>query len=305
MSEQKLVSVIIPNYNHASYLDERIQSVLAQTYKNIEVIILDDCSTDNSLEVIKKYEIDSRLVKVVVNKQNSGSTFEQWEKGFELSSGEFIWIAESDDSCSPYLLETLVKPMILYSDCVLSYSRSLRLNIDGLFYNIYESQQDMNNELYLKGADFINVYLKNQNYIVNASSAIFKKESLLSIKHDYRSWKGCGDWLFWIYLAETGNVAYTPYALNYFRYHLLNTTSKKDKDGTNDTEMKKIIDYLNSCGYYSCNEYLAKRVGRYLWHKSLMPFESHELEKKFIEEWNLSKLSILSYKANQLFNKLF
>ena len=59
MDKQPLVSIIIPNYNHAQYLDERIQSVLKQTYQNFEVIILDDKSTDNSLEVINKYKDNS------------------------------------------------------------------------------------------------------------------------------------------------------------------------------------------------------------------------------------------------------
>ena len=65
-----LVSVIIPNFNHARYLDERIQSVLKQTYQNFEVIILDDKSTDNSLEVINKYKDNPHIAKIVVNEKN-------------------------------------------------------------------------------------------------------------------------------------------------------------------------------------------------------------------------------------------
>ena len=83
-----LVSVIIPNYNHARYLDERIQSVLNQTYQNFEVIILDDKSTDNSVEVINQYKDDLHVSCIIVNEENSGSTFKQWHKGFELAKGE-------------------------------------------------------------------------------------------------------------------------------------------------------------------------------------------------------------------------
>lgn len=82
-----LVSVIIPNYNHAQFLDERIQTVLNQTYQNFELIILDDKSTDNSLEVINKYKNDPHVSEIVVNEENSGSTFKQWHKGFELAKG--------------------------------------------------------------------------------------------------------------------------------------------------------------------------------------------------------------------------
>ena len=66
MTASPLISVVVPNYNHARYLDQRLQSILNQTYRNIEVIILDDCSIDNSLEVISKYTYDSRIVSVIV-----------------------------------------------------------------------------------------------------------------------------------------------------------------------------------------------------------------------------------------------
>ena len=92
-----MVSVIIPNYNHAPFLKERIDSVLNQTYDNFEVIILDDKSTDNSKEVIANYRGHSKISHIVYNEENSGSTFKQWQKGFSLAKGDYIWIAESDD----------------------------------------------------------------------------------------------------------------------------------------------------------------------------------------------------------------
>ena len=96
-----LVSVIIPNYNHAVYLDERIKSVLNQTYQNFELIILDDCSPDNgaSMAIIEKYRNNPHISHIVYNDVNSGSTFKQWHKGLELAKGDLIWIAESDDNC--------------------------------------------------------------------------------------------------------------------------------------------------------------------------------------------------------------
>ena len=104
-----LVSVIIPNYNHARYLDERMQSVLGQTYQNIEVIILDDCSTDNSREVIERYRNDPKVTSIVYNDSNTGKPFQQWNKGIGLAAGDIIWLAESDDTCDAEMLERLVK----------------------------------------------------------------------------------------------------------------------------------------------------------------------------------------------------
>jgi len=103
------VSVIIPNFNHAAYLKQRIDSVLNQTYQNFELIILDDCSTDNSKEIIEQYRNDTRVSNIVYNTENSGSTFKQWDKGINLSSGDYIWIAESDDWCELNFLQTIME----------------------------------------------------------------------------------------------------------------------------------------------------------------------------------------------------
>ena len=116
MTKCPLASVIIPNYNHAKYLEERIQSVLNQTYQNLELILLDDKSTDNSLEVINKYRDNPHVSQIVVNEHNSGSAFKQWHRGIELAIGELIWIAESDDYCSPTFLEVLVNNHIARSN---------------------------------------------------------------------------------------------------------------------------------------------------------------------------------------------
>lgn len=121
---QPKVSVIIPNYNHALYLDERIQSVLNQSYDNFEIIILDDMSKDNSREVIEKYRECPKISHILYNETNSGSTFRQWKKGITLAKGEFIWIAESDDYCEPSLLEALVKQIQAHPTCTLAYALS-------------------------------------------------------------------------------------------------------------------------------------------------------------------------------------
>src|SRR5476649_961009 len=100
-----MVSVIIPNYNHEPYLEQRINSVLNQTYKNIEVIILDDNSTDSSRQVIERYRADTQIKHIVYNHTNSGSPFIQWKKGIDLAKGKYIWMAESDDYSDLTFLE--------------------------------------------------------------------------------------------------------------------------------------------------------------------------------------------------------
>ena len=104
-----LISVIVPNYNHGKFLEERLISIFDQTYQDFEVIILDDCSTDNSRKVIEKYQNNLRVSHVIINEVNSGSTFKQWQKGLNLAKGDWIWIAESDDIADVTFLECCMK----------------------------------------------------------------------------------------------------------------------------------------------------------------------------------------------------
>ena len=105
-----MVSVILPNYNHELYLQQRIESILNQTFHDFELIILDDCSTDESRQVIEAYRVHPKVTKIIYNNQNSGNTFRQWKKGIEEAKGQFIWIAESDDYCNDTFLEYMIIP---------------------------------------------------------------------------------------------------------------------------------------------------------------------------------------------------
>src|SRR5580658_382186 len=98
------VSVIVPNYNHARFLHRRIDTILAQTFQDFELILLDDCSTDESSSILREYGSDAR-VRLEFNEVNSGSPFKQWNKGVRLAQGKYIWMAESDDYAAPRLLE--------------------------------------------------------------------------------------------------------------------------------------------------------------------------------------------------------
>ena len=86
------VSVIVPNYNHEPYLRQRIDSILNQSYQDFELILLDDCSVDNSRDILMAYKNHPKVTQLVFNEQNSANTFKQWNKGIELAKGEYIWI---------------------------------------------------------------------------------------------------------------------------------------------------------------------------------------------------------------------
>ena len=110
MQNEPLVSVIIPTYNRGRLILDSINSVLNQTYKNIELIVVDDCSTDNTEEILKSIN-DSRI-KYVKLEKNSGACIAR-NKGIELSTGEFIAFNDSDDLWITTKLEKQLPPCIV------------------------------------------------------------------------------------------------------------------------------------------------------------------------------------------------
>ena len=102
------VSVIIPNYNYEKYLEQRLISIINQTYRDFEIIFLDDSSNDKSVLLAKSILANTNIpFEIHINEKNSGSPFEQWNKGLQIAKSEYIWIAEADDFCEYHFLEQL------------------------------------------------------------------------------------------------------------------------------------------------------------------------------------------------------
>ena len=241
-----LVSVIIPNYNHAPYLRQRFDSIFNQTYQNFEVIILDDCSTDCSKEIIEEYRHRPQVSHVVYNETNSGSPFKQWAKGFDLAQGEYVWIAESDDWAELNFLENLVSILnkdlsLVFAFCE-SYWEYPEKTIQGNFLKM--------NSFY-KGIEFIKDKQIYCNNIVNASSVVFRKQAITNTTNDYQFFTGSGDYLFWSLLCEQGNIYYTKKILNHFRRFSANTTSRCITTGKTFIENFNIYKYFKRKGFIS------------------------------------------------------
>ena len=246
------VSVIVPNYNHAGYLVQRIESILNQSYQDFEVIILDDCSTDNSRAVIDQYQGHPKITGIFYNEQNSGTTFKQWEKGISKAQGEFIWIAESDDWCEATLLEELVAGISKAENTVISYCQSYCIQNTNEIK--WQSQHAYLSEV-MDGRDFIKKHMANNNTVFNASMVLWKKELFYNIPKDFVNYKFCGDWLFWIELAKLGKVHISGRLLNYFRKHDNDVSGKAYQSGLVYIENLKVINGMYEKGLIGDTEY--------------------------------------------------
>src|SRR4051794_37670590 len=124
------VSVVVPSYNHARFLAQRLDSIAGQTYRDFEIILLDDASQDGSAEICERFAVQHSC-KFIRNQVNSGGAFAQWNKGIRAATGEYVWIAESDDFADHRLLETLIDRLDQNPGCGLAYCQSLRIDEKG------------------------------------------------------------------------------------------------------------------------------------------------------------------------------
>jgi glycosyltransferase involved in cell wall biosynthesis len=235
------VSVIVPNYNHESYLGRRLDSIYGQTYKNIEVILMDDCSTDDSRSVLTSYaEKYPDITRLLFNETNSGGVFHQWAKGIKAATGDLVWVAESDDYCDERFLDALVScfddeaVMLAYSKCEFVTTDEVVMPDQFLSYvSDLECAKKWTSSYVNTAHNEVRSALGIKNTIPNASGAIFKRPIDMPLLDDqaWLSMKVAGDWVFYLHILRGGKIAYSTEGTNFFRRHFAstaNTTYRKE-----------------------------------------------------------------------------
>lgn len=238
-----MVSVILPNYNHAPYLPQRIESILNQTYGDFELIILDDCSPDNSREIIEKYRDNPHISHIVYNEKNSGSTFRQWKKGIELAKGNYIWIAESDDYAGITFLEKVMESIKKYNSTYCFVKTTI---VDKVNDEVMKQPEILPDES-ISLNTFIREYLLFSNPISNASMLVFRKDALDgNVWKEITKYKYCGDWLFYGSFRNDKDVRVSEVKeyLNFFRTHSVNVSNRSEEKGLGILEGYKVSRYI-------------------------------------------------------------
>ena len=222
-----LVSVIVPNYNHADYLDERISTIVNQTYQNIEVLLMDDCSPDESRSVLEKWAAKDDRLEVLFNEKNSGSPFAQWARGSAWAKGKYLWIAESDDACALDMLALHVDALERNEKAVMAYSHSHLVDEEGGFLRdfkedygfIFGDASRWKSDFTVDGKVEVARSIIFSNTVPNASGVLFRKSVFDQVGAPETSWRLNGDWLFYARLLQHGELQFFATARNYFRFH--------------------------------------------------------------------------------------
>lgn len=210
-----LVTVVIPSYNRAQYIGETIESVFAQTYYNIEIIVIDDGSTDNTEEAVAKYVPRVRYVK-----QENAERGASRNHGLRLANGEFIVFLDSDDLLLPDKIE---EDLILFKE-----NPSI-----GLVYTdilIIDAEGNPIKQIKRPGyAGKITEKLLEDNFI-SIGAHLIRTQLVRDIGgfREERQLSGSEDWEMWVRLSTITEFAYLSRATAKIRTHLANTMNNAE-----------------------------------------------------------------------------
>lgn len=283
----KKVSIIMPNYNHAPFLRERLDSIFAQDYANKEVILLDDASTDESRVILNDYAARPEVKHVILNDTNSGNTFMQWEKGLSLATGDYIWIAESDDVADSTLVSRLVSALE-QSDALIAFAHSEWIDERGVIIPRNRDKQ-WKSDFVMEGVPFVKKYLLGYSHICNASAVLFHRSALGGVDMQHvKQYSASGDRLFWISIALQGKVTYIAEPLNRFRQHTNKVSGGAEYEGRNILQDYAI--YTHVAPRLCLSRCERRMVCGYHWQAIHRPTVSVSGREKAMQVWGAEPL---------------
>lgn len=197
-----LVSIITPSYNQAPYLEQTIRSVLEQDYPRIEYVVVDGASTDNSFEIIKRY---NDLLAYWISEKDSGQA-EAINKGFTRANGDILGWMNSDDYYLPGTISDVVKCFEENPGVVMAYGDMLAVDGDGQTMNVLKYKQ-------LSLEDLLCFQIIGQPSVFFRRSAL-EKTGLLDTSFHFML-----DHHLWIRLAQQGRILHVPQVWSAARYH--------------------------------------------------------------------------------------
>ena len=273
------ITAVIPNYNYANYLEERVASIVNQKYPISELIILDDCSSDNSIKVINQIVKElgqshpNIKVRTILNSENSGNVFKQWAKAFKYATGDYVWICEADDLCSPYFLKQVMQGFLKNSKTVLAYSESAIVDQDGKRIRSdfredidYYKSGHWDRSYMIAGKKELARYTAVNCTIANVSSVVFKNNADIPFEKYLKTSQTfhlAGDWYFYARVFTHGDIFYNAESLNTYRSHA-GSVSKETDNIVHYQEITRVQDDISKNVKVSDNAKILIRLRREL-----------------------------------------
>lgn len=310
MSENPLVSVIVPIYKVENYLRECVDSIISQSYNNLEIILVDDGSPDNCPKICDEYVLQDSRIKVI-HKPNGGLS-DARNAGIEVAKGEYLSFVDSDDVIHSQMIEVLIKPLIEDKSVKMSACQFLE----------FDDGKEFDKNIELKPSETIDFqeYFTKRIWTI-AWAKVYEKSLFENIKYpvgryhedEFTTYKVC---------YEAKKVAYTESQLYFYRQRegsIMNTLSVKNVTDTHDA-LKERVEFFQErkedkvyalflilyadfyCIFFNTQKNIDSILKR--WKKDLMFYSKNGLSLKqkikFFLSKNCPKLKFFLSKAKKL-----
>lgn len=230
--QNKLISIIVPVYNVSLYLDKCIESILNQNYKNIELILIDDGSTDNSYEICEKWEKTDKRIKLIKQKNKGVSSARN--KGLDNALGDYISFIDSDDIVEKDIYTSFIKEMTDEIDIIRFRCRTHYGKIKTISQNNYEGLLDI-----LKDEKKYDLFFKEHAF-GSVCFSIFNRNVIEGIRFN-EEFKYGEDYLFYFYVInKSSKIFFSDFILYNYMVNHFSATRKKQFE----KEVKEITDHI-------------------------------------------------------------
>jgi glycosyltransferase involved in cell wall biosynthesis len=208
------VSVIMPCFNHARFVSESVMSILGQTFKDLELIVVDDKSKDDSVNILRKLAIEDSRLKLIVHDRNQGASSSR-NSGLQAARGEFVAFCDADDLWKSCKLQRQIQELTMHSDCDIAYCGAELINETGqptgeFFTKEFPLPKPPSGDLF--------EVLCARNFI-NMSTVLARRQSLGERLLFDESIQYVEDWWQWIRLSRHHRFLYAQDALVKYRVH--------------------------------------------------------------------------------------
>ncbi|MFD0749635.1 glycosyltransferase [Mucilaginibacter calamicampi] len=229
-----LISVVFTSYNHERYLKQAVDSLIGQTFKDFELIIIDDCSTDNSRTILQSYAQHPN-VKLNLLEKNTGSYVKSSHLGALKATGKYILFAQCDDFSESEQLAVLAEKALQFPSAGVIFSKSRLIDQDGK--NLGDDYQIRNmsfkkrckSDTLLQGQE-MRSFLSYACVIPNLSAALINRDLYFKSGGLPEKFSMAADWALWLALSELTDFFYVSEVLNNFRQHAATIRSKTKLD---------------------------------------------------------------------------
>ena len=250
MSNNPKISVIMSSYNRKDYIKEAIESILNQTYKDFEFIIIDDCSKKETQDVIEQYAKNDERIIFLKNEHNMGPSNTR-NRGFEIAKGEYIAIVDDDDICLPDKFEKQIEYLDKHPEITM-----LGTDIETFGYN-----ENIPSWVDLFDVNLISVLINFYNPFC-ASTLMFRRDFIKknNIKYDNNLWHAEDYDLYYQILSNGGKITNLPDVLLKYRVHSNSLSHNKDTQKIQNKKVENVrTKYLKRFfGSQMCKKILKK-----------------------------------------------